>query len=85
MTNRPSTAAPILAATLLVVALLLGAYVGGYFWLGQETAAYKLEKTWVRRSFPSKGYAMAYQPLAKLESWLAGWDVRAVDVNLYGE
>lgn len=33
MTSRPSTAAPILAA-LAVVLVTVGAYVGGYFWLG---------------------------------------------------
>lgn len=43
MTSRPSPAAPILAV-LAIVLVTLGAYVGGYFWLGQrfdydETAA----------------------------------------------
>jgi hypothetical protein len=33
MTCRPSTAAPMLAV-LAVVLVMLGAYVGGYFWLG---------------------------------------------------
>jgi hypothetical protein len=32
--TRPSTAAPILAV-LAVVLVTLGAYVGGYFWLGE--------------------------------------------------
>ena len=34
MTSRPSTAAPILAVLAIVLATL-GAYVGGYFWLGE--------------------------------------------------
>ena len=33
MTSRPSTAAPILAV-LAIVLVTLGAYGGGYFWLG---------------------------------------------------
>jgi hypothetical protein len=33
MTSRPSTAAPILAV-LAIVLVVLGAYVGGYLWLG---------------------------------------------------
>jgi len=35
MTSRPSTAAPILAV-LAVVLVTLGAYVGGYLWLGER-------------------------------------------------
>lgn len=84
MTSHPSTAAPILAA-LAIVLVMLGAYVGGYFWLGDKTAAYKFKETWVRRSFPSKRLAMAYQPLAKIESWLTGWDVMAIEVDPNGE
>ena len=34
MTSRSSSAAPILAV-LVVVLVTLGAYVGGYFWLGE--------------------------------------------------
>ena len=33
MTRRPSISATILAATVLVLAALPAAYVGGYFWL----------------------------------------------------
>jgi hypothetical protein len=68
-----------------IVFLTPVAYVGGYFGLGQFTAAYKYEDTWVRRSFPSKGLAIVFQPLARVESWATGWDVQAVEAKQHGE
>jgi hypothetical protein len=85
--SRPSTAAPILAMFAIVVALL-GLYVGGYFWLGKRKLYVVLtEEVPPRtlREFPAKWLAVAYQPMAKVESWVAGSDVSAVEANRYGE
>jgi hypothetical protein len=60
MTSRPSTAAPILAV-LAVVLVTLGAYVGGYFWLGEFTANTD-DHAFVCRSYPHDWKRVAYKP-----------------------
>jgi hypothetical protein len=47
MTSRPSTAAPILAV-LAVVLVTPGAYVGGYFWLGDYRDYHLRHSLWAR-------------------------------------
>ena len=72
MTSRPSTAAPILAVLAIVLAML-GAYVGGYFWLGQRC-------DWLHDGtleFPTRFYshrwmAIVFEPAARIESQLTG-------------
>ena len=64
---------PILAALALLL-LPLGAYVGGYFWLGE------VEEQWIN-SPDDGGYARVYRqewawtiykPAGKVEAWLTG-------------
>lgn len=77
MTSRPSTAAPILAA-LAVVLVMLGAYVGGYFWLGHSFAI----GTWhVEREFTYHWQKAAFSPLGWLESTVTGVTVELVCPN----
>jgi hypothetical protein len=82
MTSRPSTAAPILAA-LAIVLVLLGAYVGGYFWLGErvgviEEATIFAEESSIVRVYPKWWLARAFAPAAYVETWLGKLPV-AVD------
>jgi hypothetical protein len=71
MTSRPSTAAPILAV-LAIVLVMLGAYVGGYFWLGEyDRWPDPLSNNWeVARTFPNHGWSATFQPAGKLEAWI---------------
>jgi len=71
MTTRPSAAAPILAVLAILLALL-GAYVGGYFWLGDP---YFVGAGYVEREFPHLWQARLYRPMAWLEQRLSGTDV----------
>ena len=66
-TSRPSTAAPILAI-LAVVLVTLGAYVGGYFWLGEVSPG----RIYLCRIFPYRGLATAYKPAGWVESQIRG-------------
>jgi hypothetical protein len=67
--TRPSTAAPILAV-LAVVLVTLGAYVGGYLWLGvgySVTATIHvgsdyLEQVRLRREYPNRGLPIVFWP-----------------------
>ena len=81
MTSRPSTAAPILAV-LAVVLVTLGAYVGGYFWMGKR-------KDYIGMSVPSRvevierryahsWLAIMYKPAAKIEELILQVDVEAM-------
>jgi len=80
MTSRPSTAAPILAA-LAVVLITLGAYVGGYFWLGEydPTAsvmyANGIEERLTLRTYNHAGLATLFYPAAVAESLMTGTHV----------
>ena len=77
MTPRRSTAAPILAA-LAIVLVLLGAYVGGYFWLSEidPTATFiradGTEQPGQVRYFQHSGLVMLFHPASAVESWLTG-------------
>jgi hypothetical protein len=86
MTSRPSTAAPVLAAIVLVAALV-GAYVAGYLWLGQLTTAnqgiavlngvhYRAAPRWCR-NFNTQWEAVLFEPATKVESWLRGIEIEA--------
>jgi hypothetical protein len=77
MTSRPSTAAPILAV-LIVLAALLGLYVGGYFWLGRESRFYAgVGSHRVTRLYRYEWASSMFAPAAYLESWLRGVHTRA--------
>jgi hypothetical protein len=72
MTSRPSTAAPILAV-LAIVMLPLGAYVAGYFWLG-ELSLWPVGggDFFLVREYPHDWEADAFWPAGKLESLARG-------------
>ena len=81
MTRRNSTAAPILAA-LAIMLLPLGAYVGGYFWLGDYwefnwgSVDSPPKDHWTAwRTFPSARVMNVYAPMGTIESWVRGYDV----------
>ena len=84
MTSRPSTAAPILAV-LAIVLVTLGAYVGGYFWLGRHDSVLQgnygeavEDFRYVRlRIFPYRWLAVLYYPAVVIEAAVTGTDVRA--------
>ena len=87
--TRASTAAPILAV-LAIVLVTLGAYVGGYFWLGDRLdvpfigypPSYMREQdapVEITRIYQYHWQATAYQPPALLESWLRGIEVTTYD------
>jgi hypothetical protein len=71
MTSRPSTAAPILAV-LAVVLVTLGAYVGGYLWLGDAI----ILSAHVEREFSHRWQCAVFQPAAWLEARLRQDTVR---------
>jgi hypothetical protein len=80
--KRKSAAAPILTG--IVMAALLTAYVGGYFWLGKRKLYVVLTRgvpPRMLREFPAKWLAVAYQPLAKVESWVIGSRMNAVEAK----
>lgn len=78
MTSRPSTAAPILAA-LAIVLVTLGAYVGGYSWLGRynllTVPGSASRRFAVARSYPQRWALIAYQPAGGVEAWLRQQEV----------
>jgi hypothetical protein len=89
MTSRPSTAAPILAV-LAIVLVTLGAYVAGYFWLGDRLdepfigyppsyARMRDDPIAITRMYQYRWQAQAYGPPAVAESWLRGIEVTTYD------
>ena len=79
MTARPSTAAPILAV-LAIVLVMLGMYVGGYFWLGTREQYVPVDnggREIVLHDFPHQWEALAFQPAAQFESLLLGLEVES--------
>lgn len=90
MTSRPSAAAPLLAVTAILLAFL-GAYVGGYYVLGEETlwlcevelppdtpeAPPKLvvQPAAFERAYPQLWLMLIYQPAGQVETWLRGTEV----------
>jgi hypothetical protein len=78
--------ATIALAVLALLALTLGAYVGGYLWLGEvltyvesrlDTGGF-VDVTIVRRNYPHNWQRDIFQPAATVERWLRGIEVRAV-------
>ena len=75
MTSRPSFTVPILAILAILFALL-GAYVGGYFWLGKVDT---VSRPGTRERFYNRQWlCVIYKPLGKVETWLTG---NGVDIN----
>ena len=94
MTSRPSTAAPILAV-LAIGLVTLGAYVGGYFWLGRRidepfigyppsSRRERDDPVRIFRSYPSPWMTAMFQPAGKVESWFRGIPVSVSDDIAYG-
>ena len=77
MTSRPSTAAPILAV-LAVVLVTLGAYVGGYFWLGENR---KLNSVQTTRVYRARWQGTVFGPIAWIEGKLSRREVLLLDTG----
>jgi hypothetical protein len=74
---RTSPAAPILIAVFFL-AIPLGAYVAGYFWLGAQTDWYSTQtmtRETIERSYRNVPLMLIYQPAGRVESWLCGIEV----------
>lgn len=72
--ERKSATAPILAAVVLLL-VPLGAYVGGYFWLGKKTLLHKSPSFGppsICREYPQEWMAYAFIPAADLETRIHG-------------
>jgi hypothetical protein len=88
MTSRPSTAAPILVMLVIVLTFVLfGAYVGGYFWLGEYCIlqniryigdAEYLEPEHPGRKFNSPWLAILFTPMGRIESVFRGVDFELI-------
>jgi len=75
MTSRPSTAAPILAV-LAVVLVTLGAYVGGYFGLGEHYQHPFASTNTIYRVYRHEWEASLFAPAAWVEGRVRERDVR---------
>jgi hypothetical protein len=66
MNDKHSSAVPVLAAIVMLLTVVLGAYVGAYFWRG----AYIDESNsdWAVRVFATAAEARFFRPAAKVES-----------------
>jgi hypothetical protein len=73
MTSRSSTAAPILAV-LAVVLVTLGAYVGGYVWLG----SYGSGSDAIVRVYAQDWQVSLFAPAARIESLITGRETYAM-------
>jgi hypothetical protein len=71
MTSRPSTAAPILAV-LAVALVTLGAYVGGYFWLGEYHYNDHIRAHNISRYYFHDWQRTAFRPAAWVEAQITG-------------
>jgi hypothetical protein len=77
MPSRSSPVAPVLIA-LLILAIPLGAYVAGYYLLGERTDWFSTQTNaheTIERSYPSLALMLIYQPAGKLESLLRRMEV----------
>jgi hypothetical protein len=80
MTSRPSTAAPILVV-LAIGLVMLGAYVGGYFWLGEAFGYFvgnSDQPCEIERNYDYPWQQEIFQQAANVESWMRGMKVRAI-------
>ena len=84
MTERKSLAVPTLAALAVVPLLLMAAYVGGYFWLGDRTNYYVTESVFItERAYPKRWIARTYLPAAAIEEWWTGNPVQLITTDPY--
>ena len=80
MTSRPSTVASrltIVPAVFALIAVPLGAYVGGYFWLGSEANVTTPAGPVAVRIFRYRWQAVMFTPAASVDSFVRN---RAVEV-----
>ena len=81
MKERRSPA--LIAAGSLLLAALLAAYLGGYFWLGEyeETPGLSGRAELITRGYQSKLVSDAYKPIAWTEEKLRGFTVHTWWMN----
>lgn len=77
MTDKQPGTMHIILAVVLMIAIPLSAYVGGYFCLGSHSGAYKFDETQCWRAFDHLWLVKLYRPAARVESWITGYDVQA--------
>ncbi len=76
--HKPNTSLSATALAVVAILVILAAlYVGGYFVLCDEYFA-PLGPQMAERHYCSEWIAAAYRPLAMVESWLTGNDIKAV-------
>jgi hypothetical protein len=84
--KKPRNAKPVVAAAALLLALLIGSYVAGYFCLTlpPPTSVTFVEKDDPThyRNYPLELLATIYAPMARFESWLIGQEVRTRHVTV---
>jgi|SRR3954463_1943056 hypothetical protein len=73
--RKPLPVVPLMAVCAGVV-LLLAAYVGGYFWLGDRVDASPFDSPGTFRCYNTKWQARAFRPAARIEAWVTGKDIR---------
>ena len=64
------------ALVLLVVVVPLGAYVGGYFAMGGVGTVSTQYESKMCRFYPTQWQAEAFKPAARVESFLAGHEIK---------
>src|SRR6187549_168762 len=57
-----------------LVAVLLGTYVGGYFWLGRAVY-WSNGGVSIARFYPQEWIARSYEPASRVEGWIRGAQV----------
>lgn len=67
-------------ATVAILLVLFGAYVAGYFWLGERTVWLEATPTGdaptcVTRAYSNPGLMLIYMPVSKVESWFCRMEV----------
>jgi hypothetical protein len=79
--NR-SSIAPILSAVLLL-ALPLGVYVAGYYWLGTAHVVYGSGPVGIARIYPHEWQSLLFGPAARVESQLRSLNIRTTHHDLF--
>ena len=78
MTSRPSIAAPVLAV-LGILLITLGAYVGGYVWLGEfdrvKIIGSPPKQYAITRSYSHRWAREVFRPAGSVEAWLRSEEV----------